>query len=284
MAESGYVFISYSSRDIAFVQELVELMAQKHISYWKAPEMIPAGSNYAKEIPKAISGCEIFLLVLSQISQNSIWVEKEVDLAICNRKTIIPVQIDNEPLNDMYRFYLNNVQMICTSSGNDTDYKAIIERVQRLLGAEDNDSVKREKDYVYNSKNKKHTTRNNALRINRIPHECEYCGGEVEQDTMGIYLCVKCGRENYDDFQKVRNYLDKAGAAPAAVISRNTKVPLKTIEYFWREEFLEIPKTLNMRIPCQKCGAPIRAGYLCDFCKNIVSNDPDKKEKGSWCL
>ena len=89
----------------------------------------------------------------------------------------------------------------------------------------------------------------------------------MEQDSMGVYLCKKCGRENYDDFQKIRNYLDKAGAAPAVVISRNTKVPLKTIEYFWKEEFLEIPKALDVRISCQNCGAPIRTGYLCDLCK-----------------
>ena len=271
--ENGYVFISYSSMDNSFVQKLTDALDFERIPYWKAPEMIPAGSNYAKEIPQAISGCDIFLLVLSKTSQQSIWVEKEIDLAICCRKTIIPVQIDEEPLNDMYRFYLNNVQMISmwVKENITPDFTELQKQIIKLLNTP-KESKKDKNDITltrdnHKSDSQKSTRRSNALRINRIPHECEFCGGDVEQDSMGVYLCKKCGRENYDDFQKIRNYLDKAGAAPAVVISRNTKVPLKTIEYFWKEEFLEIPKALDVRISCQNCGAPIRTGYLCDLCK-----------------
>ncbi len=99
------------------------------ISYWIAPDMIPAGSNYAREIPGAIQCCEVFLLVLSKNSQQSIWVEKEIDSAINYRKTIVPFQIDDEPLTDMFRFYLNNVQTIyCVNRPKD----AIEELKQRL--------------------------------------------------------------------------------------------------------------------------------------------------------
>ncbi len=112
MMDKDYVFISYSSTDSGYVQQLVDVLKECQIAYWKAPEMIPAGSNYAKEIPKAIRDCSVFLLVLSGTSQNSIWVEKEVDAAICNHKQIIPVKIDDTSLNDMFRFYLNNVQTV----------------------------------------------------------------------------------------------------------------------------------------------------------------------------
>ena len=99
------------------------------ISYWIAPDMIPAGSNYAREIPGAIQCCEVFLLVLSKNSQQSIWVEKEIDSAINYRKTIVPFQIDDEPLTDMFRVHLNNVQTIyCVNRPKD----AIEELKQRL--------------------------------------------------------------------------------------------------------------------------------------------------------
>ena len=88
MADKKTVFISYSSKDREFVKQLVQTLKAMGIVCWVAPEMIPAGSSYAREIPKAIRECEVFLLLLSKTSQDSIWVEKETDSAISNRKNI----------------------------------------------------------------------------------------------------------------------------------------------------------------------------------------------------
>ena len=110
--ESKTVFVSYSSKDRILVNQIVRIIENMGISCWKAPECIPAGSSYAREIPKAIAGCQVFLLMLSETSQDSIWVEKEIDNAITNRKTIIPLALDDKPLSDAFLFYLNNVQMI----------------------------------------------------------------------------------------------------------------------------------------------------------------------------
>ena len=112
MLEKDYWFISHCSKDIQIVDQIVNILKSCNIPYWKAPEMIPSGSNYAREIPNALKNCGIFLFVVSEAAQNSIWVEKEVDIAINIRKKIIPVRIDTVPLNDMYRFYLNNIQAI----------------------------------------------------------------------------------------------------------------------------------------------------------------------------
>ena len=112
VTEEKSVFISYCSKDERYIRKMTQMLDKMGISYWIAPDMIPAGSNYAREIPGAIQCCEVFLLVLSKNSQQSIWVEKEIDSAINYRKTIVPFQIDDEPLTDMFRFYLNNVQTI----------------------------------------------------------------------------------------------------------------------------------------------------------------------------
>ena len=71
MAQEQSVFISYSSRDAEFVKRIIKQLDRMGVSYWKAPEMIPAGSSYAREIPKAIQKCSVFLLVLSPTSQDS---------------------------------------------------------------------------------------------------------------------------------------------------------------------------------------------------------------------
>lgn len=306
MDKKRYVFISYSSKDIDFVDQLTDMMNDENIAYWKAPDMIGPGSNYAKEIPKAISECELFLLMLSSNSQESIWVEKELDSAICCRKKIIPLRIDDKDMNDLYKFYLNNVQMVqaLVKEGVITNLRDILKRIDRVLKAEENDGLDSEKnkditevkmenaikELKEGNDSSKHIgyrgekldKRSNAFRINRIPIECEYCGGAVELCSLGVYRCLDCGKENYDDFQKVRRYLEKVGTAPAVVISRNTGVPVKTIEHLWSNEFLEDSWKVNNGVICKSCGMSIRTGSLCDRCRGNLSDRNIENGKGAW--
>ena len=290
MTNTKSVFISYSSKDNAFANKVVKLLDKMGVTYWKAPEMIPAGSNYAREIPRAIRECDVFLLILSQYSQESIWVEKEVDSAICYRKSIVPLQIDKEPLNEMFRFYLNNVQTISYEENPKEAFSTLVEQLTRLLPKKSEAEMELEE-----SQNKKLSTaaeekqnpeeeaneqkaagrfqmrpRSDVLSLNRIPAECGYCGGRLEKIARGTYQCLECGKENYDDFETVRKYLDRVGATPAVIIEQDTGVPRKNIEYFLRQEYLEIPKHSPIRMACEKCGSPIRTGYLCEQCKRIA--------------
>lgn len=255
-----YIFISYSSRDNEYVNQITEALKKAGIAYWKAPDMISAGSNYAKEIPKAISDCSVFLLVLSKTAQESMWVEKEIDKAICSRKIILPVRIDDCELNDLFKFYLNNVQMYQAdiSNGKVNDIDQIMVRIEDILKQHSKtptaqakegeapghnesvikseppalDEVSTEQEKDSKSWRRNATKRHNALRMNKIPVECEFCGGDIDRGAKGEYICVKCGKENFDDFNKIRNYIQKYGPAPAIVVSRNTGVPMATIEYF----------------------------------------------------
>ena len=336
VAMNKSVFISYSSKDERYIKKMTQMLEKMGITYWIAPDMIPAGSNYAREIPSAIQNCDIFLLVLSKASQQSIWVEKEIDSAIYYRKTIVPFQIDYSPMTDMFRFYLNNVQTIyCANRPKD----AIEELKQRLrtllkLTAESIHNPGGKKDRGESSTRKEETTegrdsvrktgqnnhdmrtgerasssaktynrsrsenkdapteqeseiaiarrkRESFLRSSGIPTACGYCGGDLEKISRGVYRCKKCGRENYDYFQTVRNFLRKYGAKPAIIIERETGVPRHVIEQFVSDEYLEIPKLEPMRLSCVKCGASIRTGTLCENCKNARPQKPTRSG-GSW--
>lgn len=307
VAMNKSVFISYSSKDERYIKKMTQMLEKMGITYWIAPDMIPAGSNYAREIPSAIQNCDIFLLVLSKASQQSIWVEKEIDSAIYYRKTIVPFQIDDSPMTDMFRFYLNNVQTIyCANRPKD----AIEELKQRLrtllkLTAESIHNPGGKKDWGESSTSKEETTegrdsenkdapteqeseiaiarrkRESFLRSSGIPTACGYCGGDLEKISRGVYRCKKCGRENYDYFQTVRNFLRKYGAKPAIIIERETGVPRHVIEQFVSDEYLEIPKLEPMRLSCVKCGASIRTGTLCENCKNAQPQKP-ARSGGSW--
>lgn len=322
------VFISYCSKNRRYIEKMTQMLDKMGITYWIAPDMIPAGSNYAREIPGAIRQCEVFLLVLSKESQQSIWVEKEIDSAINYRRTIVPFQIDDEPLSEMFRFYLNNVQTIyCvnrpqeaieelkdrlrnlldiprdislpeikkTENKKDRDAKEAEVRKDRDAKEAENkkDRVAKEDKSEKNSKNTEYTQetedretsrgrRESFLRASGIPTKCQFCGGDLKMISKGVYRCRKCGKENYDYLRRVQNFLRKNGAKPAIVIERETGVPRKIIEQLLEQEYLEIPKLEPIRLSCTKCGAPIRTGTLCDYCKRKESRTIKEKTSASW--
>ncbi|MBE5923233.1 MAG: TIR domain-containing protein [Lachnospiraceae bacterium] len=286
MAVKKYAFISYSSKDSAFVNTFAKVLRDMGVSYWKAPDMIPAGSNYAREIPKAISECEVFLLLLSASSQESIWVEKELDSAVRNRKVIIPIQIDSTPMSEMFLFYLNNVQMISYSDNPENAVVDLKEKLEFLISGQQKSMLKQKQTVSGRKITAGEAKRRNALSINKIPTECRYCKGDLTQIEVGTYRCNQCGKDNYDDFQTVRNYLEKNGATAAVIIERETGVSRRVINHFFEQEYLEIPKLSSVRLSCSQCGAPIRTGVLCDLCKSGqrkgFASSSRQTSRGTW--
>lgn len=108
--EQRVVFISYKSDEFEEADWVRKELEQEGISCWMAPMCISGGSNYAAEIPKAIRECQIFVLILSQRAQESIWIPRELDQAINAGKKIMPFVIDEVVLDDVFGFYLANVQ------------------------------------------------------------------------------------------------------------------------------------------------------------------------------
>ncbi len=110
--KSPYVFISYSTKQQEVADALNALIKQCGLSTWMAPYDIPIGGIYAAEIGRAIeesSGC---VLLLSEDSQNSIFVGKEVEMAISCRKKVLPVQWGEVTLNAEFKFYIGNCQVV----------------------------------------------------------------------------------------------------------------------------------------------------------------------------
>lgn len=311
---SDKVFISYSSKDAHIINRILKQMQDAGIEYWKAPEMIPAGSNYAREIPRAIDQCQVFVLMISEASQDSIWVEKEVDCAINARKTIVPLNLTGTPMTEMFRFYLNNVQTIMYSGNEEQAMQQFLERLKGLISggkADAKEKSKAEKPKAEKPAQQPYSNsfsaalkrmplpegrskssvnrdpvataaaeRSNALSMNQIPVACQNCGGKLTQVSRGTYCCVECGKEEYDSYQKVRNYLDKEGPRSVTQIMHATGVPRATIEYFLRDERLEIPVGSSLRLVCRGCGELIRTGVLCDRCKKDVSKTKIKTSSG----
>ena len=128
------VFISYSSKDFAQAQAVRNVLEQNGISCWMAPADIPGGSNYTKEIPIAIRGCQAFVLMLSNNAQNSHWVLKELDSAVNEGKIILPFQLEDVPLSDEFNFLLTGAQRYDAYQRKAEALNLLVARIKAIIG------------------------------------------------------------------------------------------------------------------------------------------------------
>lgn len=126
------VFISYSSKDMTQAETVRNVLEQNGIPCWMAPRDIPGGSNYTKEIPSAIRGCQVFVLILSQNAQNSHWVLKELDSAVNNGKVILPFMLEDCELNDEFNFLLTGAQRYSAYQKKAEALETLISRIRAI--------------------------------------------------------------------------------------------------------------------------------------------------------
>lgn len=112
---------------------------------------------------------------------------------------------------------------------------------------------------------------------NDVPSVCKECGDFLKFVGRGTYKCESCGFTAYDDFGKIRKYLDEFGPSPAVEISEGTGVSVQKINNYLRQGRMEITEGSSEYIRCESCGAPIKFGRYCPECAAILS----KKMQGS---
>ena len=74
----------------------------------------------------------------------------------------------------------------------------------------------------------------------RRPTLCQKCEGVLVYRGIGEYICEECGAVEYDDYGKVRNYLERHRGANVAEISDMTGVSHKAIRDMIKEKRFEI--------------------------------------------
>lgn len=126
----NHVFISYAHEDQRFVHDLTIMLRDRGISIWWDHSDIPGGTNFRREIERAICGCSHFLIILSPAAVESDFVMGELQMARREKKTIVPVlyRACNKP------FELSEVHHVdCTGRVLDDVARS---RLMRALGRE----------------------------------------------------------------------------------------------------------------------------------------------------
>jgi uncharacterized protein YjbI with pentapeptide repeats len=83
-------FISYSSKDEVFTNRLVTDLRHLGVHCWFAPENMIIGEDFEKRIDNSIRDTDKLVVILSEHSIRSSWVEKEAKAA----SQLLPIQID----------------------------------------------------------------------------------------------------------------------------------------------------------------------------------------------
>ena len=138
-------FISYSSKDQEFAERLYADLQNKGVRCWYAPEDLPIGAKIRTGIDEAIRRYDKLLLILSENSVNSQWVEQEVETALekererNNQVVLFPVRLDNAVMDsgDGWTRLIKNTRNIgdfCRWKDHDA-YQKTFERLVRDLKA-----------------------------------------------------------------------------------------------------------------------------------------------------
>ena len=128
------VFISYKSEDKEQAAWVRENLEANGISCWMAPESIPGGSNYAMEIVGAMSRCHCVVVVMTAKTLTSMWVDKEIELALNMQKTVLPFMLEQVALVGSYQLYLSNVQQYAAYKNPNEALKELIRDVRKVKG------------------------------------------------------------------------------------------------------------------------------------------------------
>jgi hypothetical protein len=117
--ESHDVFVSYAHDDEQRILPILEQLRASGIQTWRDAEAIRPGKQYDEVIAQAIMGCRLFVVFISHASTKSSFVNDEVNFALNEKKTIIPLLIDPDvQLPPRLRLRMGMIQNLTLTADN----------------------------------------------------------------------------------------------------------------------------------------------------------------------
>lgn len=155
-----YIFISHSSADAEIAQELCEFIESKGSRCFLAPRDIRPGCEYAAEIAEGVDRSDAILLILSNASNQSPHVLREVERAVTKSIPILVYKIEDVTLTKSMEYFLMTHQWMNAKKNTYDDIivgienlkKSSVEKESRIMKSVDS---KAERENVKSGKRKK---------------------------------------------------------------------------------------------------------------------------------
>lgn len=129
--EKQQIFVSYSRKDSRLVKPLVRKIQEAGYNVWIDISGIESTDQFKRVIVSAIRESSLVIFFSSKNSNTSTYTEKEISLAINEKKPVMPILIDKTPFNDSIAFDLVNVDYIDIS--NRAHYSEQVNRIFKTL-------------------------------------------------------------------------------------------------------------------------------------------------------
>ncbi len=102
------VFLSHSSKDKTWADAACNVLERHHIRCWIAPRDITPGDEWGAAIMKGLNGSRIMVLIFSGHANASGQVHREVERAISQGMTVLPVRVEDVRPEGAMEFALSN--------------------------------------------------------------------------------------------------------------------------------------------------------------------------------
>lgn len=138
------VFISYAAEDGKVAEAVRRALEDEGVKCWIAPRDVPIGTNYEDSIIDAICVSRVMILIISQHSNKSPHVKREIQNACLEDSPtqILPLRVDDVPLNKALRYYLSSLQWLDASKPPIEDHlPGLVANVRSRLAAQDKGEV-----------------------------------------------------------------------------------------------------------------------------------------------
>lgn len=112
-----------------------------------------------------------------------------------------------------------------------------------------------------------------------VPQVCKVCGGVMIFKGVGEYHCEECRAVDYDDYGKVRLYIEEHPGANAAQVEENTGVSQKIIRRLLKDGRIEVAEGSKSFLRCEVCGKSIRSGQFCPECETKVHHRIEEQQR-----
>ena len=123
------IFISYSRKDSAVVQSVVDRLKAEGYTCWMDVNGIESGDAFKRVLVQAIKESKLVLFFSSANSNSTEWTVKEINIAVGLKKPIIPVRLDDAPYDDSILFDLSGLDYIPYQK--ESIYEAGLEKLRR---------------------------------------------------------------------------------------------------------------------------------------------------------
>lgn len=118
-------FISYASEDQVVATAVCAKLEERGIRCWIAPRDLRAGT-FAAQLITALKDCKVVVLIFSEHANCSLDVNREIENAFAEGKTVIPFRIANIVPADSLLYYMRGVHWL------DALTPPLEEHIQRL--------------------------------------------------------------------------------------------------------------------------------------------------------